>query len=190
MRTRVRSRAKIVGTALLSTVVPFNPKDLRLRITYLAPAELKPPRRAVKKHSKFAIERMERAIGEFGFLTPIVTDTDRRIIVGHRRWLAAKKLERDLVPVIEVSHLSEEQLRMFTILDNKLCEDSEWDLDELRVELAELTDLSLTLDFHIEDTGFSTAEIDDDGPSRPNRNCCHALGNGSSHRDCTIRELA
>jgi hypothetical protein len=154
---RVRSRKRVLNDAHLPTPDPFNLEDLRLSLRYVAPAELKAPRRALRKYSKVAMERMKRSIRQFGFLIPIVAASDRRIVVGYRRWLAAQELGLKAVPMIEVSHLTDEQLRVFTILDNKLCADGEWDLDELRVEFAEL---SLLTDLTIEDTGFTTAEID------------------------------
>ncbi|HXH52809.1 MAG TPA: DNA methyltransferase [Sphingomicrobium sp.] len=153
----VRSRRRIADNQSLPTAFVFDPADLRLFIKYVSPSDLKPPRRAVRKYSKRAMQRMQRAISEFGFIVPIIADAKGRIIVGHRRWLAAKDLGLKLIPVIEISHLSEEQLRMFTLLDNKLCEDGEWDLDELRIEFGELSHFA---DLNIEDTGFSTAECD------------------------------
>lgn len=156
----VRTRKRVADNRPLPTAFVFNPEDLRLFINYVAPADVKPPRRVLRNYSKRAMERMKRAIRGFGFIIPIVADSKGRIVVGYRRWLAAKDIGLKLVPVIEVSHLSDEQLRMFTILDNKLCEDGEWDLDELRVEFAELEALCDQFDRNIEDTGFSTAEID------------------------------
>lgn len=156
----VRSRKRAVDNTPLPTAVVFNPEDLRLFIKYVPPCDVKPPRRALRKYSKRAMEQMKRAISEFGFLLSIVTDSKGRIVVGYRRWLAAKDMGLKLVPVIELSHLTDEQLRMFAILDNKLCEDGEWDLDELRAEFVELYPLCDQFNYNIEDTGFSTAEID------------------------------
>jgi len=153
VRTRSRKRAVNLGPY----PTPFNPEDLRLSIEYRPPADLKPPRRALRTDSKRAKERIKHSIRDFGFLIAVVVDANGRIIVGHRRWVAAKEIGLPMIPVVEVSHLSEEQLRTFTILDNKLCEDGEWDLDALRVEFDEL---SLIDNFNFEDTGFSTAEFD------------------------------
>jgi hypothetical protein len=61
-----------------------------------------------------------------------------------------------LVPVIMLEHLSPEQLRLYAIADNQIAAQSEFDLDELRIELVELDSLDLNLEL----TGFSTSEID------------------------------
>jgi hypothetical protein len=61
-----------------------------------------------------------------------------------------------LVPVIMLEHLSPEQLRLYAIVDNQIAAQSEFDLDELRIELVELDSLDLNLEL----TGFSTSEID------------------------------
>ena len=155
----IRQRKLVVNNFPLPSSA-FNPDDIRISSQYVAPANLKPPRRALRKYSKRAQERMRRAIAEVGVLIPIVVDGKGRIVVGYRRWLAAQDLSLKAVPVIEVSHLTDEQLRISALLDNKLNEDGEWDLDELRLEFAELEDLCTQFDLTIEDTGFTTAELD------------------------------
>jgi ParB-like chromosome segregation protein Spo0J len=62
------------------------------------------------------------------------------------------------VPVIRLEHLTPAQARAFNIADNRLTETASWN-DRLLGEV--LTELSaLDLDFSIEATGFSMAEID------------------------------
>lgn len=70
---------------------------------------------------------------------------DNQIVSGYGRWLAATALGMSLVPVIELSHLSPEQLRIYAIGDNRIAEQSELDPDELRIELKELEVLDLGL---------------------------------------------
>ena len=66
--------------------------------------------------------------------------------------MAAQKLGRRKVPVLEVSHLTDTQRRAFVIADNRLAENgSGWNDDILRLELTELS----ALNFNIELTGFS-----------------------------------
>jgi DNA modification methylase len=62
------------------------------------------------------------------------------------------------VPVIRVSHLTEAEKRAFQIADNRLTEHSKWNERVLAETLKGLA--ALDLDFSLEVTGFSTAEID------------------------------
>ena len=154
VRTRIRRR---FADESLPAFAVVKPDELRLAIKYVSPGELKPPRRALRNYSKVAKQRLKRSIEQFGFISPIVVDANGRVIVGHRRWIVASEMKLRLVPVVEVSHLTDDQLRLLRIVDNKLCEDGEWDLNELHVEFEELAALPEVI---IEDTGFSTAEID------------------------------
>jgi DNA modification methylase len=84
--------------------------------------------------------------------------------------LAAHELGLAKVPVIRLEHLTEAQAHAFAIADNRLTENSTWDdrlLGEIFTELA-----ALELDFSIEATGFSMAEIDlrIEGLSEPTEN--------------------
>jgi DNA modification methylase len=81
-----------------------------------------------------------------------------RIVAGVSRWEAALLLELSTIPVIRVEHLTEGQLRLFAIADNKLPEGVEWIDDELRIELAEIELLEPELD--LTSSGLVIAEID------------------------------
>lgn len=96
------------------------------------------------------------SITEHGFVNPILVNSDNRIVSGHGRWLAATELRLPLVPIIQLNHLSPEQLRLYAIADNQIASQSEFDLDALNLELGELDGLDLNLEL----TGFSTSEID------------------------------
>jgi hypothetical protein len=72
--------------------------------------------------------------------------------------MVCKLLGRSQVPTISLHHLSETQIRAFSIADNRLTENSEWN-DRLLAE--QLRDLAaLDLDFDLEITGFDMGEID------------------------------
>jgi len=98
------------------------------------------------------------SIETFGFINPVVIDENQRIIAGHGRVLAAKLLNHNEVPTVEIRNLSEAQLRTYMIADNKLTDNSSWDEGALRIELEYLS--GIDLDFELEITGFSTGEID------------------------------
>ena len=72
--------------------------------------------------------------------------------------MAAKALGLAEVPTIHLQGLSETQKRALRIADNKIALGAAWDLEILKVELAELR--SVDVDFNLSVTGFSTGELD------------------------------
>jgi hypothetical protein len=83
---------------------------------------------------------------------------------------AAKLLGLESVPTVRLSHLSPAQRKAYVIADNKLALNAGWDREVLATELQGLIDI----DFEVELTGFSLAEIDivldearDGSPSGP-----------------------
>lgn len=100
---------------------------------------------------------IQALVREHGFNNPILVNVDHQIVSGYGRWLAATALGMIEVPVIVLEHLTQEQLRLYAIADNRIAELSEFDVEELRVEFSELDLLVLNLEL----TGFSTSEIDD-----------------------------
>jgi DNA modification methylase len=130
----------------------------KLWIERLPPAALKPDPLNPRRHSTRQIEQIARSIKRFGFNAPALIDRDNRIVAGHGRVLAAQRAGLDEVPVIRLDHLTDAQARAFAIADNRLAEIATWD-DQLLGEV--FRDLaSLNLDFSLEITGFSIAEID------------------------------
>jgi hypothetical protein len=129
-----------------------------LNIIYKSPAELKPSERNPRKHSKKQVKQIAESLKEFGFVNPVIIDSDNKIIAGHGRLMAAKRLGLELVPTILVEHLTPEQIKAYMIADNQLGLNSEWDMELLSKEIADLSNLNM--DFDLEVTGFETAEID------------------------------
>ena len=81
-----------------------------------------------------AIAPTMESIRKYGFVKPIMVDSNCVVICGHTRLMAALRLGLEEVPVI-VSDMSEDKAKQFRILDNKLAEKSEYDEDELINEL-------------------------------------------------------
>jgi ParB-like chromosome segregation protein Spo0J len=121
-------------------------------------ATLHPDPRNPRQHSDRQIKQIARSIESFGFNVPLLIDGNSKILAGHGRVLAAKRLGWQAVPVIRLEHLTPAQASAFAIADNRLTEIATWD-DRLLGEV--FNDLAaLDLDFSLEDTGFSMAEID------------------------------
>jgi DNA modification methylase len=119
-------------------------------------AALKPYARNARTHSKKQIKQIASSIERFGFVNPVLIGDDGEIIAGHGRVEAAKQLGLRTVPTLALSHLSETEKRAYVLADNKLALNAGWDREILAIELQGLVDL----DFDVELTGFSLAEID------------------------------
>jgi DNA modification methylase len=130
----------------------------RLAVVYRPIAELKLDPKNPRRHSPRQIKQIARSIKAFGFITPLLINASSRVIAGHGRLMAAQHLGLSEAPTICVDHLSEAQVRVFMIADNRLTDNSFWDERLLAEQLKELS--LLDLDFSLELTGFEVGEID------------------------------
>jgi DNA modification methylase len=119
-------------------------------------SKLRPYTKNARTHSKKQIWQIAESIKRFGFTNPVLISDDDEIIAGHGRVEAAKVLGIDNIPTVRLSHLNAAQRRAYVIADNKLALNAGWDREVLAIELQALIDL----DFDVEITGFSLAEID------------------------------
>src|SRR5260370_26122328 len=86
-----------------------------------------PYARNARMHSDQQVAQIAASLAEFGFINPVLADSDGGIIAGHGRVLAARKLGITEVPVIVLSHLNENQKRAFMLADNRLALNAGWD---------------------------------------------------------------
>lgn len=103
-----------------------------------------------------AVESVKKSISKFGFLVPLVVDEDNVIIAGHTRYLAARELGLETIPVIRATHLTPDEAKAFRLADNRVSENASWDQNRLAEELQALRDIG----FDMSETGFSLEEID------------------------------
>ena len=135
--------------------IKVNPNLKQIPIDHLVPYA-KNPRKITK-----AVPLVAESIKSFGFNVPITINNmiDKIIVSGHTRYEAAKKLGMENVPYIELNHLSDMDIRKYRIADNRVSDESEWDKNLLRNELAEL-ELNSKLDAEwFKNIGFSQEEI-------------------------------
>jgi DNA modification methylase len=135
----------------------MNPPN-ELLIEYLNVGELRPQPRNARTHTKKQIRQIANSIRIFGFTNAILIDDDKTILAGHGRIEAAKSLGMARIPCVRLPDMTPAQKRAYAIADNKLALNAGWDEELLTIELQEL--LACDLDFDIEITGFSIAEID------------------------------
>ena len=129
-----------------------------LSVEYIGLDALRPYPRNARTHSRKQIRQIADSIETFGFTNPVLIDGGRMILAGHGRVEAAKLLGLERVPCVRIETMSETQKRAYILADNKLALNAGWDEDLLADELTHL--LSDDLDFDLEVTGFSIAEID------------------------------
>lgn len=108
----------------------------KLQIVYMSIKDLKPYKKNAKKHTAEQINRIAESIKEFGFKSPVLIDQCNCVVAGHGRVMGAKKAGLKEVPVIRISDLTEDQVKAYRLVDNKLNE-SEWDSDLLNEEIKE-----------------------------------------------------
>lgn len=126
------------------------------KIEFVSIADLVPPNRQTRRHTKKQLRLLAKSFGTVGFIVPLIIEGDNRIVAGHARYLAAQELDIDALPCIRVTHLSDTELRAFQIFDNRISELGEWDKDALALELQSLIDL----DISYEDIAFEIPEVD------------------------------
>ena len=105
--------------------------------------EVKPYEKNPRKNDQ-SVDKVANSIKEFGFKVPIVIDKHNVIVCGHTRYKAAKKLGLSVVPCVVADDLTEEQIKAYRLADNKVAEDSLWDMDLLSEELGDILDLDMS----------------------------------------------
>ena len=115
--------------------------------------DIKPYEKNPRKNDQ-SVDKVANSIKEFGFKVPIVIDKNNVIVCGHTRYKAAKKLGLSVVPCVVADDLTEEQIKAYRLADNKVGEDSLWDMDLLGSELEDI------LNIDMEDFGFSLPEAE------------------------------
>ena len=113
------------------------------------------------RHNETAINAVASSIKEFGWKQPLVIDKDNVIVVGHTRWLAAKKLGLSDVPCLIASDLTDEQIAAYRLADNKTNELATWDFEKLKTELESISDIDMS-QFGFEELEASLDDVKDD----------------------------
>ncbi len=120
--------------------------------------QLRPWSRNARTHSKKQIGQIAQSIRRFGFTNPVFIDGENRILAGHGRVEAARTLGMAAAPCLRFDHLSIQEKRAYVLADNKLALNAGWDEELLALELKEL--MQADIDFRLDITGFSIAEVD------------------------------
>src|SRR5450432_3938391 len=129
-----------------------------MKIIQWAIDRLIPYARNARKIPQEAIDKVAASLKEFGWRQPIVVDSERVVVAGHVRLLAAKQLGLEKVPVHVATDLTPGQIKAFRLMDNRSHQESGWDMELLGPELLDLQNLGYG---NLELTGFDEQEIAD-----------------------------
>lgn len=125
---------------------------IKKNISELYPAEYNP--RVKLQPGDVEYERLKRSIETFGYIDPLIVNSDGTIIGGHQRYYVLLDLGYTDIDVVQVD-MTKEQEKALNIALNKISGD--WDNEKLKDLLKELDlgDIDMTL------TGFTHNELDD-----------------------------
>lgn len=126
-------------------------------------SDLVPYENNARIHSPEQIEKLRRSILQFGFLRPLLINSENGVLCGHGRMEAAKLAGMTELPCVLADHLSEEERIAYILADNELAEQASWDKDIVSAELIRLRDAG----FDISLTGFAEEDIHLDIPAEP-----------------------
>lgn len=124
-------------------------------------------------------EKLKNSIKRFGIFKPVVIreigsidEPDFEIIGGEHRWLAAKSLEFEQIPVVNLGRITDKQAKEISIADNsRYGSDDTVSLAELFSEIGDSEDIQNYLPysdhdikaiFSSVDIAFDDLELDDD----------------------------
>ena len=133
---------------------------------------LVPFARNARTHSEAQIAEIAGSIRAFGFTNPILVGEDGDLVAGHGRLAAARTLGLAEVPVIVLTGLSEVERRQLVLADNRIALNAGWDLEMLKLELKDLSDLGVdlsTLGFDEDELARALAPAGSRGPDRRGR---------------------
>lgn len=129
-------------------------KKVELRTIHVS--DLKPYVNNARTHSEDQVRQIARNIMKFGFYNPILSDDEYNIIAGHGRLMAALLIGLNEVPVMVICPITDAERKTLALADNKISLNSSWDMDMVRSELLDLSDMDIDLEL----TGFNESELD------------------------------
>ncbi|MBO5947218.1 DNA methylase N-4 [bacterium] len=128
-------------------------------IRYFAPAALKCKARTFKIYNEEDICIISKVLSRYGFIMPVVIDAGKNIVFGQEFVVAAKKLGLGKIPTIEVNHLKEKELSMFSLGMTNILQRGEMNIDYVVEEIKRwISDMNIEL--IPEDIGLSSNALD------------------------------
>lgn len=123
----------------------------------VAVSKLVPYVNNARTHFAEQIMKLRSSLREFGFINPVIIDSDYNVIAGHGSIMAAKEERIKEVPCVLVDCLTESQKKAYILADNRMAMDAGWDEELLRIEIESLQADGFDIGF----IGFDENELAD-----------------------------
>ena len=117
--------------------------------------KLKINQKNLNTHNSKSLEKIKNSIEAFGFQNPLLIDDENIVIAGNGRLEAGRQAGLKEFPCIRIEGLTPEQLTAYGIADNRIQEDSFFDMEELSITLKGLEELN----FDLAPIGFDDDEL-------------------------------
>lgn len=120
--------------------------DFNPAIKMLDPRSLVPNPNNPRTHDKDQIDRIARSIRAFGFNSPILLHRGNNIVAGHGRCMAAIQCGLELVPTIDLSHLTADEALAYLLADNKTAHGARTDVELEAAAILQLAEAGIAWD--------------------------------------------
>jgi hypothetical protein len=137
---------------------PPSDHNAPLRVEMVPTTSLKIDHESVRTFSREDLKSARRILTRFGVRTPVVADSDNRVLIGEILLVAAKELGIEYLPVVRLDHLDRLECQAISVAYARLGELGSFDEPKLK-ELMLRFDVELP-SFELEDLGFQTPMID------------------------------
>jgi ParB-like chromosome segregation protein Spo0J len=142
------------GIAISKTAQRSHSREVRMEFKKVFISELKPakynPRKDLQPNDP-EYQQIKGSIEEFGYVEPVIINSDNTVIGGHQRLKVLKELGNAQIDVVQIDTPKNKEKALNVAL-NKIS--GEWDMDRLTVLLGELKTEGL-----LEITGFDEKEF-------------------------------
>lgn len=139
-------------------------KYAQIKLVKKTLSDLKDYEKNNKIHPQLQKDILKSIIEEVWYDVPIIIDKFDVIVAGHCRKEVLTILWYEFVDVIIKDNLSEKQIKKYRLLDNKIAELAEDNIENIEFELNELQDLQLDelYQWDLEDIDFDNIDSNED----------------------------
>lgn len=131
---------------------------MSVTVSYCSPNDIKDRLNEWHVENPKQHELMRKSVQAHGIVQPPLVDSNMRVVCGGLTVKVARELGLNEMPYIVVDHMSDDQLRLYSIRATQIAKFAEYDEEMLAVEIRQLQQLIEMPSFA--DLGFEQGEMD------------------------------